>query len=157
MDSVFRFTGQSSYASNQAAGNILKRKGILLVPNRTQETTWSKVITNHQDAIAACDFFTTEVIGAVGLYINYVLFFIHIGSRKVNIAGITPNPDENGMKQTARNPTMTDRGFLSGCMHLIHDRDTEFCKSFRAIIESMGIKAIRLPPQVPRMNSYAIR
>jgi len=36
-------------------------------------------------------------------------------------------------------------GFLLNCKYLIHDRDTKFCKSFRSIIASMGIKPIRLP------------
>ena len=143
--------------SDQTVGNILKKHGIPPVSNRTQETTWSKFIKNHQDVIAACDFFTTEVITPVGLITYYVLFFIHIGSRKVYIAGITPHPNEAWMKQIARNVTMADWGFLEDCRYLIHDRDTKFCKSFRAIIASMGIKPIRIPPQSPRMNSFAER
>ncbi len=48
--------------SDQTIGNILKRNGIPPVPNRTQETSCSKFIKNHQELIVACDFFTTEVI-----------------------------------------------------------------------------------------------
>jgi len=98
--------------SDQTVGNILKRNGIPPVPNRTQETTWSKVIKNHQDVIAACDFFTTEVITPVRLITYYVLFFIHIGTRKITIAGITPHPNERWMKQIARNITMDSWGCL---------------------------------------------
>ncbi len=87
----------------------------------------------------------------------YVLFFIHIGSREVHIAGITPHPNEGWMKQVARNVTMADWGFLAECKYLIHDRDSKFCKSLRSIIASMGIKPIRLPPQSPRMSSFAER
>jgi putative transposase len=61
------------------------------------------------------------------------------------------------MKQIARNITMTDWGFLEGCQYLIHDRDANFCKSFRSIMSSKGIKPIRLPPQSPKMNSFADR
>ena len=143
--------------SDQTIGNILKRNGIPPVPNRAQDTTWSSFIKNHQDVIAACDFFTTEVITPFGLITYYILFFIHIGSRKVHIAGVTPHPNEVWMKQIGRNITMADWGFLNGCKYLIHDRDTKFCKSFRSIIASMGIKPIRLPPQSPRMNSFAER
>ncbi len=39
--------------SNQTVGNIIKKNGIPPVPNRTQGTTWSKFIKNHQDVIAA--------------------------------------------------------------------------------------------------------
>ena len=143
--------------SDQTVGNILKRKGIPTVPNRNRDSTWSDFIKIHQDVIAACDFFTTEVITPFGLITYYVLFFIHIGSRKVHIAGITPHPNEAWMKQIARNITMADWGFLEGCKYLIHDRDTKFCKSFRSMIASMGIKPIRLSPQSPKMNSYSER
>jgi putative transposase len=61
------------------------------------------------------------------------------------------------MKQIARNITMEGWGFLSNCKYLIHDRDSKFCKSFRATITEMGIKPIRLPPQSPKMNSFAER
>jgi len=37
---------------------------------------------------------------------DYVLFFIHLDSRRVDIAGITIHPDELWMKQIARNVTI---------------------------------------------------
>ena len=143
--------------SDQTVGNISKRNGIPPVPNRNQNTTWSSFIKNHQDVIAACDFFTTEVITPFGLITYYVLFFIHIGSREVHIAGITPHPNERWMKQIARNITMDGFGGLSNLKYLIHDRDSKFCKSFRSIIAEMGIKPIRLPPQSLKMNFFAER
>jgi putative transposase len=72
----------------------------------------TKFIKTHQSVIADCDFFTSEVITQTGLITYYVLFFIHIDSREEHIAGITPNPEENWMKQIARNVTMADNGFL---------------------------------------------
>ncbi len=53
-------------------------------------------------------FFSIEVITPHGLITFYVLFFIHIGSRRVHIAGVTVNPDEQWMKQIARNLTVAD-------------------------------------------------
>jgi putative transposase len=96
----------------QTTGNILIRKGFPPAPNCDRNTNWSKFIKTHQSVIAACDFFTSEVITPIGLITYYVLFFIHIDSREVHIAGITPNLDENWMKQIARNVTMADYGFL---------------------------------------------
>ena len=57
-------------------------------------------------ARAETDFFTAEVVTLRGLVTYYVLLFIHIGSRRVAIAGITVHPDELCMKQIARNVTM---------------------------------------------------
>jgi hypothetical protein len=92
--------------SDQTVGNVLKRHGIQPSPTRDQETTWANFIKKHQNAIAACDFFTTEVITPAGLVTYFVLFFIHLGSRRAYTAGSTPNPNEEWMKQIARNVTM---------------------------------------------------
>ncbi len=46
------------------------------------------------DLLAATDFFTTEVWTKSGLVTYYILFFIHVASRKVHVAGLTPYPDE---------------------------------------------------------------
>jgi hypothetical protein len=35
-------------------------------------------------------------------WMSYVLFFIHLGSRRVSIAGITDHPDASWMSQVAR-------------------------------------------------------
>jgi putative transposase len=80
-----------------------------------------------------------------GLVTHYVLFFIDLGSRAVNIAGITPHPDSRWMTQMARNATDLNDGFLCGKRHLILDRDTKYCEAFRRVLEREGIEVIRLP------------
>ena len=62
--------------------------------------------------LAGTDFFTAEVFTLRGLVTYYVLFFIHLESRRVDIAGITVHPDERWMKQMARNATMEGCGAL---------------------------------------------
>jgi hypothetical protein len=47
-----------------------------------------------------------------GLVTYYVLFFIHLESRKVEIAEITTHPTEQWMKQMGRNVTMEGSGAL---------------------------------------------
>lgn len=143
--------------SDQSVGNILKRNGISPAPDRKTNTTWDSFIESHKHVLAACDFLTAEVLTPVGLITYYILFFIHIGSRKIHIAGVTPHPDEAWMKQIARNLTMADWGFLKDSRYLIHDRDTKFCDSFISIIKDYGLKPIRLPPRSPNLNAYAER
>jgi len=41
----------------------------------------------------ATDFFTVEVLTLTGLTTYYVLFFIHLESRRVSLGGMTPYPD----------------------------------------------------------------
>jgi transposase InsO family protein len=143
--------------SDQTMGNLLKRNGMVPSPKRKASTTWDSFIDPHKHVMAACDFFTTEVLTAKGLMTYYVLFFIHLGSRQIHIAGVTPNPDSLWMNQIARNVTMADIGFLSNCRYLFHDRDAKFCDSFRSILEACGVKPIRLPPRSPNLNAYAER
>ena len=50
--------------------------------------------------------------------------------------------------------TLADTGFLRGCKYLLHDRDTKFCSTFDAILEAVGIQAIKLPPLSPNLNAY---
>jgi hypothetical protein len=86
----------------------------------------------------------------------YVLFFIHLESRGVDIAGITIYPNEPWMKQMARNVTM-GCGILRDCRYLLLDHDTKFTLSFRAIIASGQVEPLALPARSPNLNAYAER
>ena len=54
---------------------------------------------------------------------------------------------------------MTDGwdGPLLGAKYLIHDRDTKYTTGFDAIIQSAGIKPLKLPPYSPNLNSHLER
>ncbi|MHC4223989.1 MAG: hypothetical protein ACYSUN_08365, partial [Planctomycetota bacterium] len=58
-----------------------------------------------------------------------------------DIAGLTPHPHQEWMKQIARSVTMEAWGFLSGFRFLIHDRDGKFCPVFRRRLESAGVRS----------------
>ncbi len=143
--------------SDQTVGNILKRHGIAPAPERRKTTTWKEFIRSHMDVLAATDFFTAEVWTKIGLVTYYVLFFIHLATRRVYIAGITPYPDGQWMTQVARNVTMADVRFLSSSRYLIHDRDPKFCETFQLTVEDVGIKTVKLPARSPNLNSFAER
>jgi putative transposase len=109
------------------------------------------------DVLMATDFFTTEVWTWCGLVTYYVLFFIHLDSRRVHIAGVTLHPDQMWMTQMARNVTMEDWGVLSLGQFLIHDRDAKFCPAFQHTIDEVGVRRVVLPPRSPNLNAYAER
>jgi len=84
-------------------------------PERKRTGTWAAFIRTHLALLAGTDFFTAEVLTLRGLVTYYVLFFIHLMSRRVDIAGLTVHPNEAWMKQIARNAIMEDCGVLRDC------------------------------------------
>jgi transposase InsO family protein len=143
--------------SDQTVGNILRRHGLSPAPKRKPTISWKEFIRSHMEVLVGTDFFTVEVLTLKGLVTYYVLFFIHLESRRVSLAGMTPYLGQEWMEQQARNATMEEWGFLRGCRYLLHDRDTKFCASFRELIESGSVTTIRLPARSPNLNSFAER
>jgi hypothetical protein len=109
------------------------------------------------DVLVATDFFAAEVWTLGGLVTYYVLFFIHLESRKVHMAGVTPHPNEQWMMQIARNVTMEEWGVLAPGHYLIHDRDGKYCPAFQQIIDAAGVTRAPLPARSPNLNAYAER
>jgi hypothetical protein len=72
--------------------DILRRQEILPAPKRKHATSWKDFIRAHLDVLAGTDFFRVDVFRLKGLITYYVLFFIHLESRKVCLAGMTPPP-----------------------------------------------------------------
>jgi putative transposase len=143
--------------SDQTVGNILHCHGLPPAPERKHTTTWPAFIRTHLALLAGTDFFTAEVFTLRGLVTYYVLFFIHLESRRVDIAGITVHPDERWMQQMTRNVTMEGCSAILDCRYLLHDRDTKYSRSFRAIIASGQVEPLMLPARSPNLNAYAER
>jgi Homeodomain-like domain len=142
---------------DQTVGNVLQGHALPPAPERKRTTTWAAFIRIHLALLAGTDFFTMEVLTLRGLVTYYVLFFIHLESRRVEIAGITVQPDERWMQQIARNVTMEGCGALGNCRYLLHDRDTKYTQSFRAIIASGQVEPLMLPACSPNLNAYLER
>jgi len=123
--------------SDQTVKNILRRHGIAPAPKGSQVTSWRDFLAAHMNVLAECDFFILEVLSWRGLVTDYALFFLHLESRRVRIAGITRHPDRE--------------------WYVLHDRDTKFCASFRSALASGCVKTIQLPAKSPNLNAFAER
>jgi putative transposase len=143
--------------SDQTVGNILRRHGIAPAPKRSQITSWKDFLAAHMNVLAGCDFFTVEVLTWRGLVTYYVLFFLHLESRRVIVAGITRHPDQEWMEQIGRSATQDAWGYLYPSRYVLHDRDTKFCASFRSALASGGVKTIPLSARSPNLNAFAER
>jgi putative transposase len=136
---------------------ILSEHGIEPAPERKRQYSWATFIKAHLGAIARMDFFTVEVVTAVGLIRYHVLFVIDIGSRMVEMIGLARNPGAEWMKQMARNLLDADDGFLRGKRYLILDRGPLYTKEFRAMLREAGVRPLLLPARSPNLNAYAER
>ena len=114
-------------------GNVLKRQGIAPAPKRSQTTTWKEFIRSHLGVLAGIDFFTVEVITWRGLVTYYTLFFIHLESRRVSLAGITRHPDQAWMQQMARNATGEAWRFLDQRRYALRIATRSFARYSRDV------------------------
>jgi putative transposase len=87
----------------------------------------------------------------------YVLFFVSIGTRRVEYVACTSKPNTAWMTQQGRNLLMDLDDCRQRPRFLIHDRDTKFSRAFDSVIRSEGIEIIRTPIQAPNANAHAER
>jgi transposase InsO family protein len=108
-------------------------------------------------AIVAADFFTTEVWTARGLTTFYTVFVIELHSRRVQIAGSTPHPDEAFVLQIVRHLTVADEGLLGRHRVFLCDRDRKWSLAARQLLEESGVQVIQTPFRAPNCNAHAER
>jgi len=141
--------------SDQTVGNTLKRYGLAPAPQRKQKTTWKEFIQAHMAVLAGTDFFTVEVLTWRGLVTYYVLFFLHLETRRVTLGGLTRHPTEAWMAQMARHAADETSGCLRQHRYVLHDRDAKFCRAFADVLQSSGIRCLTLPARSPNLKDYA--
>jgi putative transposase len=132
---------------------ILKEAGIEPTPRR-QEANWAEFLRAQAASILECDFFTVDTLF---LQRFYVLFFVELATRRVQLAGITTNPDGGWATQQARNLLMQldDEGVRP--RFLVRDRDSKFTRKFDEVFRSEGIRVIKAPVRAPKARAHAER
>jgi transposase InsO family protein len=133
----------------------LKAVGVPPVPERP--TSWQTFLRAHWGAIAGADFFTTEVWTWRGLVTYYTVFVIDLASRRVQIVGSTPYPNDLFMRHIGRTLTAADVGQLRDHRILICDRDRKWSGEVRRVLGDAGIDVVLTPVRAPNANAYAER
>jgi putative transposase len=87
----------------------------------------------------------------------YVLFFIHVGNRRVFVSGVTANPDSAWVSQQASNATMQMAEWGLPARFLLLDHDAMFTRDFDRVFEAEGTEVKRVGPVAPNLNAYAER
>ena len=134
---------------------ILKAAGVPPVPERP--TSWQRFLRAHWGAIAGADFFTTEVWTWRGLVTFYTVFVIDLASRRVQIVGSTPYPNDLFMRHISRTLTAAEIGLLCHHRVLICDRDRKWNGEVRQLLADTGIEVVLTPVRAPNAIAYAER
>ena len=143
-----------SRAANVTAAPVMSGRQVELLQERgvSKESRPNSTLKYH-----LIEFYQTTKRPRSDPVTYYVLFFIHLESRRICVSGITRHPDPEWMEQQARAVTLQEWGFLAKHKYRLQDRDAKFCTSFRQLIETDGRKTIVLPARSPNLHAYAER
>jgi putative transposase len=100
---------------------------------------------------------STQPVETLWLRRIYVLFFISLERRRIELVAATEHPDSLWVTQQARNLLMALDDRQQPIRFLIHDRDRKFSPSFDEVFRSETITVIQTPVQAPNANAYAER
>ena len=128
---------------------ILRQAGIDPAPDRAS-TTWASFLRSQADALLACDFFETDTLTGVRLY---VLAVIEHSTPPDPGPGRNRSLTASWVAQAARNLVMDLEDGGSRPRFLIRDRDGKFPGLFDAVLKDAGMEAVLSGVHMPRMNA----
>ena len=132
---------------------ILKSAGINPAPRR-DGPGWAEFLRSQAQGILALDFFTTDLLNGMKVY---VLAVIEHGTRRIRVLGAAENPVQSWVVQQARNLLMDLEDAGMSMKFVLHDRDASFTAAFNAVFQAAGARVVRSAIQAPRMNSIMER
>jgi putative transposase len=146
------------FVSRTTVKNILIRHGCEPCPDRRSDS-WENFLKRHASTLWACDFISKKIWTKSGFVDCFMLFYIHLSTRRVHLGGVSVDPNASWLMRQARNAAMVfedqpdkpaDKPII-----LIHDRDGKFTPRFDEILESSGVEIKKLPPYAPNLKDYA--
>ena len=134
---------------------VLRAHGI--PPGGQRAPPWRTFVQAHWPALVAADFFTTEVWTTRGLVTYYTAFLIELQSRRVQVLGSTPHPDEAFVIQCLRSVSSESDALLQRGRILVCDRDPKWSRAVEQRLSTAGVRVLRTPPGAPNCNAHAER
>ncbi len=107
--------------------------------------------------IQCADLFTKEVWTLSGLRTAYVLFVLHLGTRRILLAEATFSPHGQWMGQMARDLLMDCEDLEIAPRFVLHDRDKLLIWDFDAVLTGAEVTVVKTPFRAPDANAHAER
>ena len=134
---------------------VLRRHRVPPAPKRKRRaSTWRSFPRHDRQELLATDCFTVDTLGLRTLY---VLFFIHLGTRRIFLAGCTEHPTSAWVAQQARQMAWHLQDGVLPVRFLLRDRDSKYCAAFDRVFAGEGIEVIYSPYRAPNANAFAER
>ena len=143
--------------SYQTVRNILLGHGMEPSKERAKRLGWKQFSETNLDGLYALDFTTVEIQRNGRLETHFLLFVIHIKTRKACFAGRTRHPNKAWVQQILRNLSDPFDGFLKDCTHIIMDNDAQLHPNVVKPLKDIGIKIVRTPIKAPNCNALIER
>ncbi len=140
--------------SRNTVKNLLKAHGFDPAPKRGEDS-WDAFLKRHLETLWACDFFTKTVWTLVGPKTFHVLFFLHVQTRKVYIAGVTTQPSQAWTLEQTQRAELPFGGTKDRSALLIRDRDKKYSPTFDACLQARHVTVRSIPYRSPNLNPYA--
>ena len=117
---------------------------------------WKEFLKRFEKVTWAGDFFTTDVWTDHGQWTYYTLFFIHLETQRVFLAGTTPHCTSEWLIQTLKWWSGGfDTPFGPDARFLIRDRDRRYTEEVDWYFMQMGLMPKVISPGAPVMNYHA--
>ena len=142
--------------SKSTIKNILKDHNVDPAPIRGVGT-WAAFVERHKETLWACDFLQTKIWTMTGLTDFFLFFFIHIGSRRVYLAGITANPTQAWVAEQAQKMAAVVAQHTSQPQMLIRDLDSKFSRQFDDTFAVNNTRVLKVGPKMPNKNAHMER
>lgn len=143
--------------SHSTIATILKEAGLRPGPSR-RSGSWDRFLRAHAETLWACDYFSKVAVTPRGLRTCYVLFFMHIQTRRVIACPATERADSAwSARQVAAFVDGARRQGFTAPGIVVHDNDTKLGGGFDGALAARGWRPKRIRVRAPKLNGYAER
>ncbi len=116
---------------------------------------WNEFKKKYADVTWAGDFFSVNVFSRIGIITYQVMFFVHLATGEVFIAGASDEATSEWVINMIKSWTDAESPFGSKAKFLIRDCDRRYTKEVDWYFTGIGLLPRKIIPKAPVMNCQA--